>query len=30
MLNKSLVNNLMIDPVSTPLIFTEPALHNKE
>jgi len=29
-LNKSLVDNLMINPKETPLLFTEPALHNKE
>jgi actin-related protein len=29
-LNKSLIDNLMINPRETPLLFTEPALHNKE
>ena len=29
-LNKSLIDQLMINPKETPLIFTEPALHNKE
>jgi actin-like protein 6A len=29
-MNKSLIENLMINPKETPLLFTEPALHNKE
>jgi actin-related protein len=29
-LNKSLIDQLMINPKETPLLFTEPALHNKE
>ena len=29
-LNKSLIDNLMINPKDTPLLFTESALHNKE
>lgn len=29
-LNKSLIDNLMINPKDTPLLFTEAALHNKE
>ena len=30
MLNKSLIDNLMINPTETPLLFTEGAIHNKE
>jgi actin-related protein len=29
-MNKSLIDNLMINPKETPLIFTESAIHNKE
>ncbi len=29
-LNKSLIENLMVNPKDTPLIFTECAIHNKE
>jgi len=29
-LNKSLIDNLMINPRETPLLFTETAIHNKE
>jgi hypothetical protein len=29
-LNKSLIDNLMINPKETPLIFTEAAIHNKD
>ena len=29
-MNKSLIDNLMINPKETPLIFTECAIHNKE
>ncbi len=29
-LNKSLIENLMINPKETPLIFTESPIHNKE
>jgi actin-like protein 6A len=29
-LNKSLIDNLMINPKDTPLIFTECSVHNKE
>lgn len=29
-LNKSLIDNLMINPKETPLLFTEGAIHNKE
>jgi actin-like protein 6A len=29
-LNKSVIDNLMINPKDTPLLFTETALHNKE
>lgn len=30
LLNKSLIESLMINPKDTPLLFTEPAFHNKE
>jgi actin-related protein len=30
LLNKSLIDNLMVNPKETPLIFTEQPLHNKE
>ena len=29
-MNKSLIDNLMINPKETPLLFTESAIHNKE
>jgi actin-like protein 6A len=29
-LNKSLISNLMISPKETPLLLSEPAIHNKE
>lgn len=29
-MNKSLIDNLMINPKETPLIFTECAVHNKD
>jgi actin-related protein len=29
-LNKSLIDNLMINPKETPLLFAESAVHNKE
>ena len=29
-MNKSLIDNLMINPRETPLLFTETAIHNKD
>jgi actin-related protein len=29
-LNKSLIDNLLINPKETPLLFTEGPIHNKE
>lgn len=29
-MNKSLIDNLMINPKETPLLFTETPIHNKE